>query len=327
MNERPHGRNDGGPIDDSLTDDSLAEEAALWVARMQSADATAAEREAFHVWLRADAAHASAYEDMQSLWGELGEIELAPAGQQKRRGPRRAMLAGVAGLCLIGLAALFAQKSGLTDRWQADYYTEIGETRVLALEDGSRISLNTDTAITVHYSASERRITLLRGEAYFDVAKNPDRPFVVEDGVLTAKALGTHYSVRAGSGVLPQEVQVEEGRVEVTTDTDVAVLTPGETVTLGDDGRLVRANKDVANSMAWREGKLVFSGQPLREVLDTLSQYRRGRIVILDEAAARQRVSGIFDLKDTDQALTILEESLPVSVSRLSNMLVFVRSR
>ncbi len=322
MNERPDGLRDDG-----LTDDGLAEEAALWVARMQSKDATEAERAVFHVWLRADAAHAAAYEEMQSLWGELGEIDLAPAERQKRRRPRRAMLAGLAGLCLIGLAALFAEKSGLKDRWQADYYTGIGETRVLALEDGSHISLNTDTAIAVHYSQKERRITLLRGEAYFDVAKNPERPFIVEDGALTAKALGTHYSVRTGNGALPQEVQVEEGRVEVTTGAEVAVLTPGEAVTLGGDGRLVRARKDVANSMAWREGKLVFSGQPLREVLDILSQYRRGRIVILDEAAAKQRVSGIFDLKDTDQALTILEESLPVSVSRLSGMLVFVRSR
>lgn len=322
MNERPDGLKDDGSIGGGLV-----EEAALWVARMQSKDATEAERAVFHVWLRADAAHAAAYEEMQSLWGELGEIDLAPAERQKRRGPRRAMLAGLAGLCLIGLAALFAEKSGLKDRWQADYYTGIGETRVLALEDGSRISLNTDTAIAVHYSRKERRITLLRGEAYFDVAKNPERPFIVEDGALTAKALGTHYSVRTGNGALPQEVQVEEGRVEVTTGAEVAVLTPGEAVTLGGDGRLVRARKDVANSMAWREGKLVFSGQPLREVLDILSQYRRGRIVILDEAAAKQRVSGIFDLKDTDQALTILEESLPVSVSRLSGMLVFVRSR
>ncbi|EHH06033.1 FecR iron sensor protein [Agrobacterium tumefaciens CCNWGS0286] len=322
MNERPDGLKDDG-----LTDDGLVEEAALWVARMQSKDATEAERAAFHVWLRADAAHAAAYEEMQSLWGELGEIDLAPAERQKRRRPRRAMLAGLASLCLIGLAALFAEKSGLKDRWLADYYTGIGETRVLALEDGSRISLNTDTAIAVHYSQKERRITLLRGEAYFDVAKNPERPFIVEDGALTAKALGTHYSVRTGNGALPQEVQVEEGRVEVTTGAEVAVLTPGEAVTLGGDGRLVRARKDVANSMAWRVGKLVFSGQPLREVLDILSQYRRGRIVILDEAAAKQRVSGIFDLKDTDQALTILEESLPVSVSRLSGMLVFVRSR
>ncbi|MBP2566381.1 transmembrane sensor [Agrobacterium tumefaciens] len=322
MNERPHGLKDDGSIGDGLV-----EEAALWVARMQSKDATEAERAAFHVWLRADAAHAAAYEEMQSLWGELGEIDLAPAERQKRRGARRAMLAGLAGLCLIGLAALFAEKSGLKDRWQADYYTGIGETRVLALEDGSHISLNTDTAIAVHYSQKERRITLLRGEAYFDVTKNPERPFIVEDGALTAKALGTHYSVRTGNGALPREVQVEEGRVEVTTGAEVAVLTPGEAVTLGGDGRLVRARKDVANSMAWREGKLVFSGQPLREVLDILSQYRRGRIVILDEAAAKQRVSGIFDLKDTDQALIILEESLPVSVSRLSGMLVFVRSR
>lgn len=70
--------------------------------------------------------------------------------------------------------------------------------------------------------------------------------------------------MRTGNGALPQEVQVEEGRVEVTAGVEIAVLTPGEAVTLGGDGRLVRARKDVANSMAWREGKLVFSGQPLR---------------------------------------------------------------
>ncbi|KJF67211.1 FecR family protein [Rhizobium nepotum] len=322
MNERPDGLNDDG-----LINDSLAEEAALWVARMQSRDATDEERDAFQTWLRADAAHAAAYEEMHTLWGELGDVELAPAEDRKRHLSGRTVLAGIAGLCLIGLAALSVEQSGLKDRWQADYYTEIGETRMLVLEDGSRISLNTDTAITVDYSQKERRIALLRGEAYFDVAKNPQRPFVVRGGSLMAKALGTHYSVRTGNSALSQEVQVEEGRVEVTTDSEVAVLTPGETVILGGDGRLVRARKDVANNTAWREGKLVFSGQPLREVLDILAQYRRGRIVILDEAAARQRVSGIFDLKDTDQALTILEESLPVSVSRLSGMLIFVRSR
>lgn len=122
--------------------------------------------------------------------------------------------------------------------------------------------MNTDTAITVHYSDRERRITLLRGEAYFDVAKNPSRPFVVDDGSLTAKALGTHYSVRTAGGVLPQEVQVEEGRVEVATGDDVTVLTPGEAATLGQDGKLLRSRKDVANSMAWREGKLVFPVSP-----------------------------------------------------------------
>nr|WP_254229162.1 FecR domain-containing protein [Agrobacterium salinitolerans] len=124
---------------------------------------------------------------------------------------------------------------------------------MLSLEDGSRISLNTDTAIAVHYSQKERRITLLRGEAYFDVAKNPERPFVVEDGALTAKALGTHYSVRTGNGALPQEVQVEEGRVEVTTGAETAVLTPGEAVTLGGDGRLVRAAR--MSPTAWPGAK------------------------------------------------------------------------
>lgn len=317
MNERPEG----------LIDDRLAEEAALWLARMQSSDATEHDRQRFQNWLKADPAHVTAFEEMRALWSDLGNIELLPATDKKRDGSGRAILAGLTCIGVIGLSLLYAHQRGFIDQWQADYYTEVGETRLLKLDDGTNISMNTDTAITVHYSDRERRISLLRGEAYFDVAKNPSRPFVVDDGSLTAKALGTHYSVRTASGALPREVQVEEGRVEVATGDEVTVLTPGEAATLGQDGKLLRSRKDVANSMAWREGKLVFSGQPLREVLEVLAQYRRGRILVLDDRAAEQRVSGIFDLKNTDQALNILVDSLPVTVSRLSGMLIIVRSR
>lgn len=120
--------------------------------------------------------------------------------------------------------------------------------------------------------------------------------------------------------------RIEEGRVEVTTPADSAVLGAGDSATLA-DGRLVLAEADIDRSAAWREGRLVFSGQPLGEVLETLQRYRGGRIVVLDVAAASQKVSGIFDLADTDQALRALEDSLPVSVTRLGGLLTIVRSR
>ncbi|MCL6654607.1 iron dicitrate transport regulator FecR [Agrobacterium rubi] len=308
------------------TEDGLAEQAALWVARMQSADASPSDRQDFKDWLASDPSHKDAYEDMAALWGDMRDVRLTSPSDQGWKSSR-AVLKTVCLLCLSGAAALLPRQTGLIDRLQSDHYTSVGETRVLMLEDGTQVSLNSDTAIETRYSDRERRIVLLRGEAFFDVAKNPHRPFTVDNNGLKAQALGTHYGVRTGNGSLPQEVQVEEGEVEVETTSGIERLGAGDVATLDSDGAIVRSRQDVANNTAWREGKLVFSGQSLRQVLQILAQYRHGRIVVLDDTAARLSVSGIFDLHDTDQALRILESNLPVTVTKLSDMMVLVRSR
>lgn len=308
-------------------DDGLAEDAALWVARMQSADATEADHNAFRGWLASNPAHQGAYDDMKSVWGDMRDVPFALPADRHRSRSSRAVIATVSLICLFSVAAFLSRETGMIDRLQADHYTSIGETRVITLEDGTVVSLNSDAAVQTLYSEKERRVVLLRGEAFFDVAKNPHRPFIVENNGLRAKALGTHYAVRAAHAALPQEVQVEEGQVEVETPTGVTLLGTGDVATLDSDGKITRSRQDVASNTAWREGKLVFSGQSLQEVLRILAQYRHGRIVILDDAAARLSVSGIFDLKDTDQALHILESNLPLAVTRLSSMMVLVRSR
>lgn len=308
------------------TEAGLEEQAALWVARIQSADASPTDRQAFQEWLTADPSHRDTYEDMASLWGEMRDVQL-PSPSHRSPKSRLAVLAALCILCLLGAMTLLSRQAGVIDRLQADHYTAVGETRIVMLEDGTRISLNSDTAIETRYLAHERRIILLRGEAFFDVAKNPQRPFIVDNNGLKAQALGTHYSVRAGNGSLPQEVQVEEGEVEVKTTSGTARLRAGEVVTMDSDGAIVRSRQDVTNNTAWREGKLVFSGQSLRQVLQILAQYRHGKILVLDDEASRLSVSGIFDLHDTDQALRILESNLPVSVTKLAGMVVLVRSR
>ena len=228
---------------------------------------------------------------------------------------------------MIAILSASLYRMGLVDRLRADHYTAVGEVRSVTLADGSRVDLNTDTAIVVRYSEGERRILLLRGEAFFEVARNPQRPFVVDGFVLKARAVGTRYVVRAPSDDFTGDVQVEEGQVEVTGGNDRVLLKPGDAASPTREGRLGVTKVDVANETAWRSGKLVFSGQPLRDVLATLERYRHGRIVALDGAAAEQRVSGVFDLKDTDQALRALEENLPVRITRLTGFVVVVRSR
>ncbi|WP_334419163.1 MULTISPECIES: FecR family protein [unclassified Bradyrhizobium] len=308
-------------------DDRIAEEAACWVARLQSADATEQDRHEFQAWLGRDVAHQAAYDEFKELWAELKDVPIPSNRLRKLRISRRAVVKNVVALGIVAMLSATLYQMGFVDRMRADHYTAVGEVRSFTLSDGSRVDLNTDSAIAIHYSRTERRIELLRGEAFFAVIRDRERPFVVKDISLEARALGTQYGVRAQSGDSLGDVRVEQGQVEVTGDRDRVVLEAGDVARLTAQGRLAVTKADIANDTAWRSGKLVFSGQPLRDVLATLDRYRRGRIVILDNTAAEQRVSGIFDLNDTDQALRVLEESLPVSVTHLTGLMVVVRSR
>ncbi len=307
-------------------DDRIAEEAARWVARLQSADASERDRRDFQLWLARDAAHRAAYDEFKALWADLKDVPIPSDRLKKLRTSRRTKAGNIVALAIIAVLSVTLYRMGFVDRIRADHYTAIGEVRGITLADGSRVDLNTDSAISVSYTPAERRIRLLRGEAFFEVVRNPERPFVVDDASLRARALGTRYSVRAAFGETLGDVRVEQGQVQVTGGGNDVVLEAGDVARMTTRGLTV-AKVDVAGETAWRSGKLVFSGQPLRDVLATLERYRVGRIVVLDQAAAAQHVSGIFDLNDTDQALRVLEDSLPVSVTHLTGLMVVVRSR
>lgn len=307
-------------ISSGAQDDAIAEEAAGWVARLGSRDATGDDRRRFEQWKAKSPAHAAAFEEMQSLWGDLAHVpkSVAPRSRKRIAG------GGIAALLLMGCLGAIAKETGLVDRYRSDFHTPVGGIRTVSLEDGSVVTLNTDSAIRVKYAQAERRIVLLRGEAFFDVAPNPARPFVVSGDDTQAIALGTHYAVKVGER---DEVMVEEGHVAVTAGGERAVLEAGGMAEVGDDGHLRTRTGDVASLTSWRSGKLVFSGRPLGEVLAELGRYRRGRIMVLDDRAAGFRVSGVFDAGNVDQALQALEQGLPISVTRLTGLVTIVRSR
>lgn len=313
--------------DRQTIDDRVLEAAASWVARLQSDDATAADRQAFDRWIAEHPDHRAAYDELRALWSDLEEVPIAKARLGQLRAQRRRRVGGFAVLCLAAGVAMLSFVTPYGDRWRADYYTGVGEVRHITLEDGTKVDLNTDTALTVHYEQGQRRVRLLRGEAFFDVAKNPLRPFVVEDNALSATALGTRYSVGSVGAGFAADVQVEEGHVQVKAAGQNAVLGAGEAATIDRQGRLSLSKADIAAGTAWRDGKLIFSRRPLRQVLATLERYRHGRILLLDAEAGDLEVSGIFDLADTDDALHVLEASLPLRVLRLSGLMVVVQSR
>lgn len=210
---------DGTDAREVEREDPVYEAAAGWVARVSSPDATEADRGAFETWHAADPAHAEAYAEMEALWQTLGHV---PDRRHRRSVPKG--LVGVA--AAIVLCAALAFQLGLVDRLRSDLWSGVGDITHATLADGSRIDLNTDTAIALHFNETERGIELLRGEAFFDVVPDPRRPFVVRSGGLSVRAVGTRFFVRAGDTDKP--AGVVEGSVDVAASGRPVRVSAGE---------------------------------------------------------------------------------------------------
>lgn len=302
---------------DDAEDDRIFEEAAVWVARLSSPDATDADRRTFELWRGADPAHAEAYAEMDAWRRTMGHMP--DPRRRKRKTPK-----GLAVLAVLSLSGLLAYESGLIDRLRADAWTGVGAIETTVLADGSRVDLNTDTAIALRFTPGERGIELLRGEAVFEVVPDRDRPFVVRGSGLSVRAVGTRFFVRVDGAADP--VGVVEGGVDAVTAAGRTTIGAGEIARQGADGRLVAERGDVERAIAWRKGKLVASGQPLSEVVADLDRYRHGRILLLEAALGARRFSGTLDLRDTDDALAVLAASMGLRIIRLAPFLILIQA-
>ncbi len=319
------------------SDDQLSEEATAWFVRMASDDVSADERRAFSAWLERSPAHREAYAQAEALWDELGAIadprtRDSSAAEARHptahRGAYRfaALAASFALVAAVGLWSL-----GTFDRLGADHATGVGETRQIVLADGSLVDLNTDTALALDFTSACRCVRLMRGEAFFTVASDAERPFQVAAQEGTARAVGTAFNVRDdGEAVI---VSVTEGKVRVTgnsvgtSESGSAVLTAGELARYGAAGPVETGPADVDALTAWRRGRLVFADRRLRDVVAELDRYRPGRIVFLESAIADERFTGVFDLSDSDVTLDAIETTLAIEVVRVTPWLTLLRGR
>ena len=307
--------------------EQIIQQAANWLTRLHDEDVTEADRRAFNTWCQADPRHALAIERMRGLWGSLDTLPAKPARIALDRAftPRRPRGVHVAGL----LGVLFCGWFSLDHLpvWMADQRTSIGERRQIALEDGSQLQLNSNSAVDVKFDGHQRVIELLQGELWVEVAKEPLRPFVVRTDQGTATALGTRYLVkRAADGTTV--VTVIESTVAIKGDTgDGVKVTAGQRAVL-DHGH-AQAPQATGNSDpdAWTRGLLKVNDQPLGEVLQTLASYRHGLVRFDSQALQNLRVSGVFKLDDTTAALATLADNLPIQVEYFTDLLVVIKPR
>lgn len=281
-------------------------EAAVWVARLHSSGRSAAVEHGVREWLHAHPDHARAFESATKAWeiagavpaGALPRVALAARGISTRW--TRWSLAAATGAALLGVFLFW-------NEGKTHYSTAVGEQRTLTLDDGSRVTMNTTTRIAVHYEELKREVDVADGEALFDVAKNPHRPFIVRAGGIQVRALGTQFLVRKDASELT--VTLMEGRVQVTQSEGAGapafpspqVLTPGERLTVSDRRKPSLDEPALERVTAWRRGEVVLDKTPLREAVHEMNRYSRVAITVETPAAAELPLSGVFRAGDSEQ--------------------------
>lgn len=315
----------------------LREEAIDWLLRVSTPEADAEDRAACARWRAEDARHEEAFGLAERTWERLPETDAAQASRAtpdaSNPGPNRPAVRrglhrfkpSLAILAPIGLAAALATIFLMFDRPSGDHLisTPVGEIRQFALEDGSVIDLGAASRIRVAMTDRERRVALEDGQAFFDVAHDAGRPFVVEAGNAEIRVTGTKFDVWAlGDHV---QVSVAEGSVVVRRRAGGQVRAADEVRTLhaGDraaveDNRLVETAPvaGLADPGEWRTGRLFYANTPLGVVVADANRYASEPIVVTDDGLKSTKVTVSFRTGEIDQLIGALEGSLPIRIER-----------
>lgn len=353
-------------------DDRILKEAAVWFMRLEAGE-TSEDAPDYRAWLEASEDHQDAIIRARITWGVMGDNARSPEITAARRdaltrltrlgenrwkafskfgsniGFRARAAAAAVVLALIAAPIMVVQfDSASSEAETAVFATDVAETRIVTLADNSRISLDAATRVEVDYSASARDITLLQGQAHFEVAKDASRPFRVTAGGQTVVATGTAFNVEmVGEEVL---VTLLEGEVIVTDANEVSrtltnapvsnagsvrdtaakavKLKPGEQLlAIANKTSRVERAPNLEKTSAWRQGKVFLEDDPLSVAVERMNRYSRIRLSIADDRLDTLEVGGVFNAGDTDAFIEALEATFPVEARRMSSSSIELHPR
>ncbi len=311
-------------------DGSRLEQASAWRLRIE-ADENLAVSEDFQTWL-SESQNREIYGRVCATWDSLDDHLAAPQFLAVRRDtlsrarraarghlPDRRQLFAAAMLGIAMAAGIGALRYWI---WPSDYATGIGERRVVVLEDGSRVSLDSNSEVRVHYTKAVRQLVLEHGRARFDVVHNIGRPFTVTAGDETVVAVGTTFDVeKLGDKVL---VTLIEGRVLVRTEAGpvmashggpaparTTALAAGQELIALADRKPVLQPTNIAVATAWESGRLVFNSEPLAEVVERINRYT-DKPLLVDPDVAGVKVSGVFNAGDINSFVDAITNYFPI---------------
>ncbi|WP_183030012.1 FecR family protein [Altericroceibacterium spongiae] len=321
-------------------------EAAEWYARLNAPDCSESDRRDFSAWLKADIRHESAWSLIASADSAMDQAadhpmiaeliqearSMPPVGQENAASSVRTQTDGetrhaashrrlapwhygiAAALALtVGLGGLAAWHSSPLSSGEdarlaqsTHYATGVGEKRVVTLADGSTLTLDTNSAVEIPQWGERRLVHLVKGQAFFEVAKDAEHPFIVESGGNSVEALGTAFTVREGKGTY--NVALLKGRVKVAlglAGAGDAILEPGDTLSLYGKTVAIR-HKNAARFSGWLEGRLTFEQRPLGSIVAEMNRYSTRKIVLADSELQNRPFSGTFTTDGGDALVSAL---------------------
>ncbi|MEE3664227.1 FecR family protein [Brenneria sp. g21c3] len=303
---------------------ALGEEAITWLVRLTSGESSPSMLAAFREWHSQSPEHAKAMDEARKLWVTVGEalpaslstdndnvvplsVPAAPSSGRRRR--NLAVAASVVVALAVGV---------YSHLHRYDYSTQTGEQRLVAMSDGSKVQLDTNTALNVDYRPTLRQVQLAQGEAYFDVAHDPDKAFVIDAGFGKVRVLGTAFSIRRDDNAI--WVTVTRGRVQVSggsLDRNL-YLTANEQVRFtSDDNQPAITRLNAEQALSWRSGRLQFDNTSLDDVLQALKRYDK-RYWFYDASLAKHmKINTVVNVHNINEWLDGLQRVLPIEVKQV----------
>ncbi|SEK66655.1 FecR family protein [Colwellia chukchiensis] len=336
---------------------AIQQQANLWLTRLNRG-LSKTEKQQLIAWINQDKAHYSALKKISVLWGDIGtKHELNGLFAAKVSKPSQYISQGFLAAGIVAIALLVSNLlHDINYLWSSPqqaltqapsyqkYRSQFGEIKHLQLADGSTVELNSNTVIEVMYSTLQRKITLIRGEAKFDVAKDPNRPFTVVTGHNAFTALGTIFNVQRDD-ISSAQLLVKEGHVLVAkADTPVnalleaisenqslsastarsnrSILSAGEKIVISNNisaATQVLSEQEIQQELAWQQGILIFDGEPLQRVLREVQRYNDVEFLPIDEKLAKLKVSGYFKTQDLQALLQALHYNFAIESKQVAN--------
>lgn len=332
------------PTRSQIERQTASNEAIRWFLRLREPACSPEEKRMFEEWLNCDALHRREYRIMEALWDRLEPAETrrprqtgggsAPGPRRRTSRKARSGVRRAAGL-VTALLVLALAAAWWWEGWRVtavSFQTAKGEQRTITLPDGTIIDVNTDTAGTARLWGGGRRIVLDRGEAYFNVVSDPDRPFEVLVDGSRIQDIGTEFVVRKESAQV--SVAVVSGAVRIDLPPALGTpaehhskfLRPGERIAYTREGAWTTVERiDPAAVTAWRTGMVAFDGITLGEAIAEVSRYRPERITLVDPTLAGTPIKGIFTIRNLDEFFLALPTIVPVEIARRPGHIIISR--
>lgn len=325
---------------------AVEEAAAAWFAKRDKGGLGPEDQREFDAWLARDVAHRVAFIRIQAAWNQAQRLKALGAGIERGTVPEvgawhfsrlfdhqetleraaqpkpaarhvRRWFAAAASMAVIALVLAWSWRPEFETTTK--YHTSVGGLETVPMSDGSTVTLNTDSEIGVALTDRVRTVKLPHGEAFFEVAKDSRRPFVVEAGKMRVTAVGTKFSVWNDADVI--RVAVTEGHVLLETRNGHGAppvhLLPGDIARVDRDATLIQQKPLSlleAEYLSWREGYVVFHEKPLGEALEEFNRYSTEKAVVTDPELAAIKIGGSFRVSNIEAFMHLLAQGLPVRV-------------